>query len=75
MLKKLINYYHKLTKEEYEVRIVEYDKEGLIANSYTIKLKKIIKINNKFLKGTDTAGNVFITSSTTPFNYTIKKIY
>lgn len=54
---------------------MEYDKEGLIANSYTIKLKKIIKINNKYLKGTDTAGNVFITSSTTPFNYTIKKIY
>ena len=43
MLKKLINYYHKLTKEEYEVRIVEYDKEGLIANSYTIRVKE----NNK----------------------------
>ena len=75
MLKKLIKFYHKITKEQYEIRIIEYDKEGNMSNTFTIQLKKIIKINNTFLKGTDIEGNAFTKSSVNPFNYTIRKIY
>ena len=75
MLKKLIKFYHKITKEQYEIRIIEYDKEGNMSNTFTIQLKKIIKINNTFLKGIDIEGNAFTKSSVNPFNYTIRKIY
>ena len=75
MLKKLLDFYHKITKEQYEVRVVEYDKEGNMSNTFTIQLKKIIKINNTFLKGIDIEGNLYTKSSVNPFNYTIRKIY
>ena len=75
MLKKLLDFYHKITKEQYEVRVVEYDKEGNMSNTFTIQLKKIIKINNTYLKGVDIEGNSYIKSSINPFNYTIRKIY
>ena len=75
MLKKLIKFYHKITKEQYEIRIIEYDKEGNMSNTFTIQLKKITKINNTFLKGIDIEGNAFTKSSVNPFNYTIRKIY
>ena len=75
MLKKLLQFYYKITKEQYEIRIIEYDKEGNMSNTFTIQLKKIIKINNTFLKGIDIEGNAFTKSSVNPFNYTIRKIY
>ena len=75
MFKKLVKFYHKITKEQYEIRIIEYDKEGSMSNTFTIQLKKIIKINNTFLKGIDIEGNAFTKSSVHPFNYTIRKIY
>jgi len=75
MFKKLVKFYHKITKEQYEIRIIEYDKEGNMSNTFTIQLKKIIKINNTFLKGTDIEGNAFTKSSVNQFNYTIRKIY
>ena len=75
MFKKLVEFYHKITKEQYEIRIIEYDKEGNMSNTFTIQLKKIIKINNTFLKGIDIEGNAFTKSSVNPFNYTIRKIY
>ena len=75
MLKKLLDFYHKITKEQYEVRVVEYDKEGNMSNTFTIQLKKIIKINNTYLRGVDIEGNAYTKSSINPFNYTIRKIY
>ena len=75
MFKKLLDFYRKITKEQYEVRVVEYDKEGNMSNTFTIQLKKIIKINNTYLKGVDIEGNSYIKSSINPFNYTIRKIY
>jgi len=75
MFKKLLQLYYKITKEQYEIMIVEYDKEGNMSNTFTIQLKKIIKINNTFLKGVDIEGNLYTKSSVNPFNYTIRKIY
>ena len=75
MFKRLLDFYRKITKEQYEVRVVEYDKEGNMSNTFTIQLKKIIKINNTFLKGIDIEGNLYTKSSVNPFNYTIRKIY
>jgi hypothetical protein len=75
MLKKLLQFYYKITKEQYEVIVVEYDKEGNMSNTFTIQLKKIIKINNTFLKGIDIESNLYTKSSVNPFNYTIRKIY
>ena len=75
MFKKLLDFYRKITKEQYEVRVVEYDKEGNMSNTFTIQLKKIIKINNTYIRGVDIEGNSYIKSSINPFNYTIRKIY
>jgi|TARA_R100000544_G_scaffold7077_2_gene2803 hypothetical protein len=75
MLKKLLQFYYKITKEQYEIIVVEYDKEGNMSNTFTIQLKKIIKINNTFLKGIDIESNLYTKSSVNPFNYTIRKIY
>ena len=75
MFKKLVKFYHKITKEQYEIRIIEYDKEGNMSNTFTIQLKKIIKINNTYLRGVDIEGNAYTKSSINPFNYTIRKIY
>ncbi len=43
MFKKLLQLYYKITKEQYEIMVVEYDKEGNMSNTFTIQLKKIIK--------------------------------
>tara|TARA_R100000908_G_scaffold60901_1_gene38554 strand:- start:554 stop:781 length:228 start_codon:yes stop_codon:yes gene_type:complete len=75
MFDKLLQFYYKITKEQYEIIVVEYDKEGNMSNTFTIQLKKIIKINNTFLKGIDIEGNLYTKSSVNPFNYTIRKIY
>ncbi len=75
MFNKLLQFYYKITKEQYEIIVVEYDKEGNMSNTFTIQLKKIIKINNTFLKGIDIEGNLYTKSSVNPFNYTIRKIY
>ena len=75
MFDKLLQFYYKITKEQYEIMVVEYDKEGNMSNTFTIQLKKIIKINNTFLKGVDIEGNLYTKSSVNPFNYTIRKIY
>ena len=71
MFDKLLQFYYKIIKEQYEIIVVEYDKEGNMSNTFTIQLKKIIKINNTFLKGIDTDGNAYTKSSVNPFNYTI----
>ena len=75
MFKKLLQLYYKITKEQYEIMVVEYDKEGNMSNTFTIQLKKIIKINNTFLKGIDIEGNLYTNCSVNQFNYTIRKIY
>ena len=75
MFNKLLQFYYKITKEQYEIIVVEYDKEGNMSNTFTIQLKKIIKINNTFLKGIDIEGNLYTKSSVNPFNYIIRKIY
>ena len=75
MFKRLLDFYRKITKEQYEVRVVEYDKEGNMSNTFTIQIKKIIKINNTYLRGVDIEGNSYTKSSINPFNYTIRKIY
>ena len=75
MFKRLLDFYRKINKEQYEVRVVEYDKEGNMSNTFTIQLKKIIKINNTYLRGVDIEGNAYTKSSINPFNYTIRKIY
>ena len=75
MFDKLLQFYYKITKEQYEIIVVEYDKEGNMSNTFTIQLKKIIKINNTFLKGIDIESNLYTKSSVNPFNYTIRKIY
>ena len=75
MFEKLLQFYYKITKEQYEIIVVEYDKEGNMSNTFTIQLKKIIKINNTFLKGIDIESNLYTKSSVNPFNYTIRKIY
>ena len=75
MFKKLVEFYYKIIKEQYEIIVVGYDKEGNMSNTFTIQLKKIIKINNTFLKGVDIEGNLYTKSSVNPFNYTIRKIY
>ena len=75
MFDKLLQFYYKIIKEQYEIIVVEYDKEGNMSNTFTIQLKKIIKINNTFLKGIDTDWNAYTKSSVNPFNYTIRKIY
>jgi len=75
MFNKLLQFYYKITKEQYEIIVVEYDKEENMSNTFTIQLKKIIKINNTFLKGIDIEGNLYTKSSVNPFNYTIRKIY
>ncbi len=75
MFEKLLQFYYRITKEEYKLRIIEYDKEGDMSNTFTINLKKIIKINNTYIKGVDINGNSYIKSSINPFNYTIRKIY
>ena len=75
MFKRLLDFYRKITKEQYEVRVVEYDKEGNMSNTFTIQLKKIIKINNTYLRVVDIEGNAYTKSSINPFNYTIRKIY
>ena len=75
MFQKLLDFYRKITKEQYEIRIIEYDKEGNMSNTFTIQLKKIIKINNTYLRGVDIEGNAYTKSSINPFNYTIRKIY
>jgi|TARA_R110002020_G_scaffold303568_1_gene519026 hypothetical protein len=75
MFEKLLQFYYRITKEEYKLRIIEYDKEGDMSNTFTINLKKIIKINNTYIKGIDVNGNSYIKSSINPFNYTIRKIY
>ncbi len=75
MFKKLLQFYYKITKEQYEIMVVEYDKEGNMSNTFTIQLKKIIKINNTFLKGIDIESNLYTNSSVYPINNTIRKIY
>ena len=75
MFEKLLQFYYRITKEEYKLRIIEYDKEGDMSNTFTINLKKIIKINNTYITGIDVNGNSYIKSSINPFNYTIRKIY
>ena len=75
MFDKLLQFYYKITKEQYEIIVVEYDKEGNMSNTFTIQLKKIIKINNTYLRGVDIEGNSYTKSSINPFNYTIRKIY
>ena len=43
MFDKLLQFYYKITKEQYEIIVVEYDKEGNTSNTFTIQLKKIIE--------------------------------
>jgi hypothetical protein len=40
-----------------------------------VSLKKIKKINNKYLSGTDINGQAYEFSSVVEFNYEVKKIY
>ena len=74
---KLVEWFNKITKEQYDVTI--YLNNGkLFPNGkphIMVSLKKIKKMTNSFLSGTDINGQTYEFSSVEDFNYEIKKIY
>jgi hypothetical protein len=70
-MKFLINWVRKMLLEEYHVNIW-YDTDPSAKTLY--KLKKIEKINNKFLRGVSVEGYPITLSVEVPFNYEVKKV-
>ena len=73
----LTQWFNKITKEQYDVTIyLDDNKKFPNGKSHImVSLKKIKKINNKYLSGTDTNGQAYEFSSVVDFNYEVKKIY
>ena len=73
----LTQWFHKITKEQYDVTIyLDDNKQFPNGKSHImVSLKKIKKINNKYLSGTDINGQSYEFSSVVEFNYEVKKIY
>ena len=74
---KLTQWFNKITKEQYDVTIyLDDNKQFPNGKSHImVSLKKIKKINNKYLSGTDINGQSYESSSVVDFNYEVKKIY
>jgi len=73
----LTQWFNKITKEQYDVTI--YLSDGQIfpngSTHIVVQLKKIKKLNSKYLSGTDINGRSYEFSSVEDFNYEVKKIY
>ena len=77
IVSKLTEWFNKITKEQYDVTIyLDDNKQFPNGKSHImVSLKKIKKINNKYLSGTDINGQSYEFSSVVDFNYEVKKIY
>ena len=73
----LTQWFNKITKEQYDVTIyLDDNKQFPNGKSHImVSLKKIKKINSKYLSGTDINGRSYEFSSVEDFNYEVKKIY
>ena len=73
----LTQWFNRITKEQYDVTI--YLSDGQIfpngSTHIVVQLKKIKKLNSKYLSGTDINGRSYEFSSVEDFNYEVKKIY
>jgi hypothetical protein len=74
---KLTQWFNKITKEQYDVTIYLHDGKKFPNGSthIMVSLKKIKKINNRYLSGTSINGQAYEFSSVEDFNYEVKKIY
>jgi F420-0:gamma-glutamyl ligase len=76
-IKKIPEWIQKIIKEQYDVTI--YLSDGQIfpngSTHIVVQLKKIKKLNSKYLSGTDINGRSYEFSSVEDFNYEVKKIY
>jgi hypothetical protein len=73
----LTDWFNRITKEQYDVTIYLHNNKRF-PNGRThimVSLKKIKKINNKYLSGTDINGQAYEFSSVEDFNYEVKKVY
>ena len=73
----LTQWFNKITKEQYDVTIyLDDNKQFPNGKSHImVSLKKIKKINSKYLSGTGINGQAYEFSSVVEFNYEVKKIY
>ena len=73
----LTQWFNRITKEQYDVTIYLDDNKQFPNGKrhIMVSLKKIKKINNKYLSGTDINGQAYEFSSVVEFNYEVKKIY
>jgi hypothetical protein len=77
MVTSLTQWFNRITKEQYDVTIYLHDDKKFPngRSHIMVSLKKIKKINNKYLSGTDINGQSYEFSSVEDFNYEVKKIY
>ena len=73
----LTDWFNKIIKEQYDVTIYLQDGKKFPNGRahIMVSLKKIKKINNKYLSGTDINGQTYEFSSVEDFNYEVKKVY
>jgi len=76
-IKKIPEWIQKIIKEQYDVTIYLSDGKKFPSGSshIVVSLKKIKKLNSKYLSGTDINGRSYEFSSVEDFNYEVKKIY
>ena len=76
-IKNIPEWIQKIVKEQYDVTIYLHDDKKFPngRSHIMVSLKKIKKINNKYLSGTDINGQSYEFSSVEDFNYEVKKIY
>lgn len=74
---KFIQWFNRMIKEQYDVTIYLQDGKKFPNGRahIMVSLKKIKKINNKYLSGTDINGQTYEFSSVEDFNYEVKKVY
>ena len=77
MVTSLTQWFKKIIKEQYDVQIYFSDGKKFPSGSshIVVSLKKIKKLNSKYLSGTDINGRSYEFSSVEDFNYEVKKIY
>tara|TARA_R100001244_G_scaffold129099_1_gene100313 strand:- start:513 stop:752 length:240 start_codon:yes stop_codon:yes gene_type:complete len=73
----LTDWFNKIIKEQYDVTIYLHNNKRFPngKSHIMVSLKKIKKINNKHLSGTDIHGQAYEFSSVEDFNYEVKKVY
>tara|TARA_R110001583_G_scaffold165133_1_gene317645 strand:- start:292 stop:531 length:240 start_codon:yes stop_codon:yes gene_type:complete len=76
-IKKIPEWIQKIIKEQYDVTIYLSNGKKFPNGSthIVVQLKKIKKLNSKYLSGTDINGRSYEFSSVEDFNYEVKKIY